>query len=165
MLDTEKNPERDRYLHKRYQRHGQHAHAQLLVHLALLECGTLTRCTPSLSPAALYARTWSSSSLSSIRCSWCGHCGATRASAAELQSCLVESASSSGRENCAPASAMELKLIHDRTPMSLAHHQDRLIGLPRQLRVSTVSPSQQLLHGSSPTSSLQLSTYTYRCEP
>ena len=55
MLDTEENPKRDRYLHERYQRHGQHAHARLLVHLALLECDTLTRCTTSLSPAALYA--------------------------------------------------------------------------------------------------------------
>ena len=41
MLDTEEHPERDRYLHEQHQRHGQHAHARLLVHLALLECDTL----------------------------------------------------------------------------------------------------------------------------
>jgi hypothetical protein len=69
----------------------------------------------------------------------------------------MESASSSRREKSAPA--MELKLIHDRTPMPVAHHKDRLIGLPRQLRASTVSPSQHPLHGSSQTSSLLLSTY------
>jgi hypothetical protein len=70
---------------------------------------------------------------------------------------MMESASSSRREKSTPG--MELKLIHDRTPMSMAHHQHRLIGLPRHLRPSTVSPSQHPLHGSSQTSSLQLSTY------
>jgi hypothetical protein len=43
MLDAEEHPERSGYLHERHQQHGQHAHARLLVHLALLECNTLHR--------------------------------------------------------------------------------------------------------------------------
>ena len=39
-----------------------------------LHCSSATHCTTSLSLAALCARTWSSTSLSSIRCSWCSHC-------------------------------------------------------------------------------------------
>ena len=45
MLDAEELPERDGHLHELHQRrhYGQHAHARLLIHLALLECDTLHR--------------------------------------------------------------------------------------------------------------------------
>ena len=36
-LDAKEHPERDGQLHERHQQHGQHAHARLGVHLALLE--------------------------------------------------------------------------------------------------------------------------------
>jgi len=41
MLEVEEHPEDDGYLHERHQQYGQHAHVQLLVHLALFECDTL----------------------------------------------------------------------------------------------------------------------------
>ena len=67
--DTKAHPERDEKLHEWHQEHhdGQHAHARLLVHSALLEHNTLHAGLAVAQPVR-YPR--SSFSLSSSSCGW-----------------------------------------------------------------------------------------------